>query len=245
MPILTRQIGSPLQCLGVFAKFWEPGQVKTRLGEAIGMQKSAELHRLFVGLTVARFQHSAGLRQLFVSPPEKTDAVRSWMDSVEGGLQPWEIQPQRSGDLGTRIVHFFDNAFGSGDLPVVLIGSDSPTLPITFVGEAFARLKNTDVVFGPASDGGYYLVGLNQPRPVLFRNIAWSSPDVLSESLKIARAESLRVELLPEWYDVDRIEDLPRLREDLEKQRNGQINSESERLLTASLLQTLREVPCT
>ncbi len=96
--------------------------------------------------------------------------------------------------------------------PVLLRGSDTPDLPGEIVQEATEALTtgNAEVVLGPARDGGYYLVGLNAPRPELFRDIAWSTPRVLADTLKLARSLGLRVHLLPAWRDIDTYPDLLR-----------------------------------
>ncbi len=96
--------------------------------------------------------------------------------------------------------------------PVLLRGSDTPDLPGEMVQEAADALTagNAELVLGPAMDGGYYLVGLNAPRPELFRDIAWSTPQVLTDTLKLARSLGLRVHLLPAWRDIDAYPDLLR-----------------------------------
>jgi glycosyltransferase A (GT-A) superfamily protein (DUF2064 family) len=96
---------------------------------------------------------------------------------------------------------------------VVIIGSDIPTLPLSHLSQAFALLADaeTDVVLGPSSDGGYYLVGARTVFPELFENITWSTSSVLHETLTQARQHNIRVQLLPPWYDVDTGEDLQKL----------------------------------
>jgi glycosyltransferase A (GT-A) superfamily protein (DUF2064 family) len=94
--------------------------------------------------------------------------------------------------------------------------SDSPTLPVAYVSEAFSRLQEgADVVLGPCDDGGYYLIGLKQPQPRLLREVQMSTPTVLRDTLAIAEELGLRVVLLPTWYDVDTAAELQRLRQEL------------------------------
>jgi glycosyltransferase A (GT-A) superfamily protein (DUF2064 family) len=94
--------------------------------------------------------------------------------------------------------------------PVLLRGSDTPDLPGEIVQEAAEALTagNAELVLGPAMDGGYYLVGLNAPRPELFRDIAWSTSQVLTDTLNLARSLALKVHLLPAWRDIDTYPDL-------------------------------------
>src|SRR5262249_55897042 len=95
---------------------------------------------------------------------------------------------------------------------VVLLGSDSPTLPGTFVAEAFRLLETADVVLGPATDGGYYLLGCARRRPPVFDGIDWGSPHVLEQTIACLADPAWRVALLPPWYDVDTLDDWRMLR---------------------------------
>ena len=110
------------------------------------------------------------------------------------------------------------NAFAdelSHGLPVVILGTDSPSLPPALV-DAFAALAHKDVVIGPACDGGYYLLGLNHLHPSLFPvDMDWGTSSVLWKTLSEVRLSQLSLELLPFWYDVDRPEDLDLLRQHL------------------------------
>src|SRR5207302_2932848 len=105
-----------------------------------------------------------------------------------------------------RLRAFVQSQVEGGAEAVVAIGTDSPTLPIEFIEQAFVLLDAADVVLGPASDGGYYLLGCGRKVPPVFDGIAWGSPTVLAET--VARLDaSWQVALLPPWYDVDTLED--------------------------------------
>jgi len=103
----------------------------------------------------------------------------------------------------------------NGSQRAVVMDSDSPTLPASFINQAFEQLANADVVLGPTQDGGYYLIGLKQPQPRLLREVQMSTPQVLSDTLALAEATGLAVSLLPAWYDVDTIDDLHHLDREL------------------------------
>lgn len=209
--------------LGVFAKYWQPGAVKTRLASAIGEEKAADLYKAFLTATLRRGASVADQRTLVFWPPE-----REALMAALGGAA-WHLQPQSEGDLGERMQSFFAAAFGNHmaqpqqasenqqqtPASVVLIGSDSPSLPMEFIEQAFARLREVPVVLGPSDDGGYYLIGLSQPRPELFENIAWSTPNVLEQTQTRLKATDTAYELLPRWYDVDELADVERLTSDL------------------------------
>lgn len=117
-------------------------------------------------------------------------------------------RPQGEGDIGERMKRAFDEAFEDGALLVVLVGSDIPGLTSEILERAFEGLRRCGMVLGPAMDGGYYLIGLRQPVPLLFSGISWGSDRVLTQTLKAAETLGLTVELVDTLRDIDRIEDL-------------------------------------
>ena len=123
-----------------------------------------------------------------------------------------QLIPQRGDTLGDRMRNVFADVFERGYSKIVLTGSDLPTLPPAYVEQAFDDLSNTrnPVVLGPARDGGYYLIGLRELCPELFASIPWSTPGVLSSTIRNAERLHLNVSLTPEWYDVDALDDLRR-----------------------------------
>lgn len=193
--------------LGMFVKNPEPGRVKTRLAAAIGDSAAAQLYRGFVTDLIQRFRSTGSRRVLAYSPAEA--ACREFFTQQSAGS--YELWPQPITGLGTRMRQFFE-AFGPE--PVVLIGSDSPTLPAGFPDVAFAMLKHADVVLGPATDGGLYLIGLNQQRRAwpIFDGIDWSTARVLDQVMRRLVELEARVEVLPPWYDIDEPNDLSFLR---------------------------------
>ncbi len=198
-----------MNCLGIFAKYWEPGQVKTRLAAKLGGAAASEVYRHFVTTLVKRFRRCADSRVLCFTPAERAVAF------AELAGADWVAKPQAGGDLGARMTSFFDSCFRDGAERVVLIGSDSPTLPIEYVDSAFRLLRETDVVLGPTDDGGYYLVGASRDVAGIFADIDWSTAIVWEQT--VARLGELRLsyETLPQWYDVDELPDLERLRDEL------------------------------
>ena len=136
------------------------------------------------------------------------------------GVADDQLLPQRGADLGCRERGVFEDLFRDGFSPVVLIGSDLPTLPAARVAEAFDRLRGhgDGVVLGPANDGGYYLIGLAArpgPVPDLFSGIRWSTGWARADTVAAAERCGLAVELLDDWYDVDDEAGLTRLRAEL------------------------------
>jgi rSAM/selenodomain-associated transferase 1 len=194
---------------GIFAKYWQPGAVKTRLARYIGDDAAATLHRACLETLLVRFAQLADRRVLAYSPSERGREFAA----IAG--PSWQTQPQVSGDLGRRMSHYFATSFATGCSAVVLIGSDSPTLPQQFVNDAFDRLQSTDAVLGPADDGGYYLIGLSHYVAEVFEGIDWSTANVRKQTLERFTMAGCRCDLLAPWYDVDTPADLDRLRAEL------------------------------
>ena len=117
------------------------------------------------------------------------------------------LRPQSGGDLGARMAAAIADAISGGAERVVVIGTDCPDVTPDVVAAAFTRLGAADVVLGPASDGGYYLIGMSRPHRVLFEGVPWSSATTLRATLARARAGGLSVALLDERRDIDTAED--------------------------------------
>ena len=193
----------------MFAKYWAPGHVKTRLAASIGAPAAAEIYYAFVQTLVTRFASTATRRLLVFAPDDQQPAFS------ELANPDWEIAPQRGSDLGERMHHFFLDSFAAGVERAVLIGSDSPNLPLSLIDRAFEELRTAPVVLGPSDDGGYYLIGAASQVPPVFDQIAWSSPEVWRQTIERLDSSDTRYAVLPSWYDVDDIHDLRRLQTEL------------------------------
>lgn len=192
--------------LGIFAKHWQPGAVKTRLAASIGEKSAATLHRCFVQTLLSRFQHVADRQALWFTPADSAE------EFCQLDLGHWTLEPQGFGDLGERMERYFSSAISAADSSrTVLIGSDSPDLPLEYVEQAFDKLREFPVVLGPAADGGYYLIGASQTVPRIFDNIPWSTPDVWTQTISRLTAAEIPYHVLPGWYDVDDFTGLRRL----------------------------------
>ena len=200
-------------CFGMFAKYWCAGQVKTRLAQAIGDQAAAQVYRVFL-ISQCHQLGGIGDSMLVYSPFDRLDEFREFLSSQPFG-EHWELLPQVEGDLGTRMQEFFRVAMDSGYSRVVLVGSDTPTLPRSYVEAAFRLLQDKEVVLGPTSDGGYYLVGARENVPQIFREIDWSTSHVWDQTIQRLQDRRVSYGALPEWYDVDDLADLKRLLADL------------------------------
>jgi uncharacterized protein len=187
--------------LGLFAKFPERGLVKSRLAAATSSEWAAEVADALIRDSVERFSTITSRRVLVYSPADHSSYF------AEISRDRFAIAPQDEGDLGARLERFISAEFQQGADRVVVLGTDSPTVPLDFVERAFRELDRADVVLGPATDGGYYLVGCAQPTPAIFRNIPWGSHAVLKVTIDRLRETSSRLALLPPWYDIDTVED--------------------------------------
>jgi rSAM/selenodomain-associated transferase 1 len=203
----------------LMAKVPVPGKVKTRLVPYLGEETAAGLYTCFLQDMVSAVEASfPGLCRVAYTPAGAGELLR--------GVLPEGCQsiPQKGERLGDRLYNLFHYLLLSERLESVLaVGSDSPTLPMGLVAEAFDRLEEprVDGVLGPAEDGGYYLVGLTRPHKHLFSDIPWSTPEVLSTTLKRAEEARLNVVLLDTWYDVDDGESLLRLWRELDGMGSG------------------------
>jgi len=193
-----------MRVLGVFAKYWAAGQVKTRLAKQIGCQAAAAFYREMLGTTLRRLEHAPADRRIVVYwPPESQSAFQS--------LAPaWKLTVQDNGDLGQRLSSYFQGQFEAGGTTVMALGSDCPHVPLDTIRQAWEHLQATPILWGPADDGGYYLVGLRKELPHLFHSIPWSSQQVLDTSRQRVQELGLVDQLLPPLSDIDNWDGLQR-----------------------------------
>lgn len=196
------------RALILFAKKPATGIVKTRLVPPLSPEEAASLYECMLRDSIAKVANLHGIAP-FICYQDDVGA-ESYFRDIAPGI---ELFPQQAGDLGTRMQQAFAQLFPMGFSAIAIIGSDSPDLPPDIIHEAFTSLEDsqTDIVFGPAEDGGYYLIAMKRLWRALFTGVNWSSATVLAESLEIARDSFLGVALLPEWYDIDNPEDLVKL----------------------------------
>ena len=193
----------------LMAKAPVAGRVKTRLCPPLDRRESARLYACMLGDTAAEMSALTGVRRyLFLDPPESVDCLRGLPFSA------FERFPQHGRDLGDRMRDAAETAFRRGARRVVIVGADCPALSAETVRRAFRELSTgASVVFGPSSDGGYYLIGLSSPYERLFRGFRWSTAEVLRNATERCRSLSAPFSFLPARRDVDTGEDLLALRE--------------------------------
>ncbi|HEY7294015.1 MAG TPA: TIGR04282 family arsenosugar biosynthesis glycosyltransferase [Dehalococcoidia bacterium] len=197
-----------MDTLIVFARAPRPGAAKTRLAPALGVNGA---HRLYAAL----FADTLALA-------ERVPA--RWLLSLAGSaaglrLPPgWELVLQPELSFGERMEWSVGEAFTGGGDRCVLIGADAPHLDPGRIREAFAALRTHDVAIGPTHDGGYYLLGLREPSPWIFRDVRWSTSSVFAETLRLVHERSRRCHVLPVEFDVDTVDEAKRLHELLSRE---------------------------
>lgn len=199
----------PADVLLLFTKRPDPGRAKTRLIPVLGEEGAAALHGRLArhAADVARAVRTQPLRRVACVAPD------SWCyraaELLGDGLEAW---PQGDGNLGDRLGRAFARAFEDGASRVVVYGSDCPDLGAKLIDDAFRALRTHDACFGPAADGGYYLLGLAWPIPSVFEGVPWSSDDTGRITLERLAAARAWVRHLPTLRDLDLPADLDALR---------------------------------
>ncbi len=194
-------------CVLLFAKSPIKGQVKTRLAAQLGHDTATRLYENFV-LDVLTLLNGLNVPfRICLDPPHAEEQFKRWLG------KEYSYAPQIGQDLGQRMRNAFSQAFNEGFNSVVIIGSDSPDLPAEYLDLAFMVLGMNNVVVGPSSDGGYYLIGFSRKSflPEAFNNILWSTDSVFEQTVRILKRHGRNVYRLPLWYDVDTISDLKSL----------------------------------
>jgi uncharacterized protein len=195
----------------VVGKAPRPGQSKTRLSPPLTLEQAARLAGGFLQ-DAAATALGVGWGPVTVIYPPDPEADQELDALLPTGVR---LMAQPGTGLGAALTGAFQAHFREGFERVVLISSDNPTLPAALVERAGGGLDNHDLVIGPSTDGGYYLIGMDRPHLGVFEQITWSTDVVFAETMERARERGLRVLVLREWYDVDTVAELDRLREEL------------------------------
>lgn len=193
-------------CLYIqFARAPRAGAVKTRMLPHLDPRAACELHCELLAYTAQQ------LRRLGSQPRELWIAgnlAHPWLRQV-AEYYGIALRLQRGADLGERMLHALRDGL-SRHQRVVLVGSDCPELDVAYLRDAASRLQHSDMVWGPAQDGGYVLVGARRAAAPCFRGVHWGSAEVMAQTLERARECDVSISLLPQRVDIDRPEDLVR-----------------------------------
>lgn len=182
----------------VFVRHPELGKCKTRLAKSIGDKNALEIYKFLLKHTASVIKPVAADKQIWYTE-----------EIVENDL--WERgffskKQQKGNDLGERMQTAFEKGFQDGYEHIIIVGSDLYDLSTAVIEQAFSALEQDEVVLGPAKDGGYYLLGMNELHAAVFQHKKWSTETVFKDTLSDLKNKKLT--LLPELNDIDEVEDL-------------------------------------
>lgn len=189
---------SSKNALIIFVRNPELGKCKTRLARTIGEEKALEIYKQLLQHTASIAKDIKADRYVFYSEHIKRDDL--WDTRI------FRKKLQQGNDLGERMYNAFTEVLGMGYQKAIIIGSDLLDLDADLANNAYSQLDHHDVVLGPATDGGYYLLGLKKLYPKVFRHKEWGTSSVAKATLK--DLENCNVHLLKELNDIDTFEDL-------------------------------------
>lgn len=183
----------------IFVRNADVGKVKTRLGESIGNDAALRIYIKLLEVTWSQAKDVNAAKHVFYS--ERVEQNDTLMPSENKFVQ-------KGADLGERMLNAFQDSFENGAEKMVIIGSDCPEITTELIDSAFENLDRYDVVLGPAKDGGYYLLGMKCPLPMLFRNKEWGTDTVFADTVLDLIDMGLTHFRLKELSDLDTIYDL-------------------------------------
>ena len=195
-------------CVIVFAKNPIPNQVKTRLLPTLSPEQAAALYTAFLTDWCETLAELPDVDIVIAyTPPEAQPDLQALIG--ENAI----YIPQIGTDLGERLTSATQWAAEHGYTKILVVGSDSPTLPISYISQALGLLDSRNIVIGPSTDGGYYLIGFSVETlattvPHVFEEIAWSTVEVFQQTVARIQSAKATLGLLPPWYDIDTAEDL-------------------------------------
>jgi rSAM/selenodomain-associated transferase 1 len=189
----------------IFAKYPQKGNVKTRLAKDRGEDFATEFYRTCAEhffSEVLKLNNKIFTPIIFCYGKTEVEMVSGWTG------KEFMVKPQIHGELGDRMSASFREIFSKDFSKAVIIGTDVPDINSNLINAAAAKLDEHDIVIGPSSDGGYYLLGMKRLLPEIFKDIEWSTSLVLQKTLDKIRLLNLTVGLLDELIDIDTEHDL-------------------------------------
>ncbi|MEO7043917.1 MAG: TIGR04282 family arsenosugar biosynthesis glycosyltransferase [Ferruginibacter sp.] len=187
----------------IFIKNPVKGKVKTRLPATIGDDMALEIYQKLIRHTLNMVKNTGADKFLYFS-----DSID---ETIGYANTPVHKFVQSGNDLGEKMNNAFVQLFKTGYKRVTIIGTDCAGINENILEKAFGELNNSDVVIGPATDGGYYLLGIKEMHSALFEKIAWSTSAVLHSTIERCNSNNLSYSLLTALSDVDEEADLVHL----------------------------------
>lgn len=206
---MIHQKGSQEEII-IFTRYPEPGKTKTRLIPKLGAEGAARAQRIMTQQVVKTARRLKEEHKLFLSVYFTGGSYQQISDWLGSDLS---YHDQAGIDLGKRMMHAFHDAIQRGSKRIVLIGSDCPAIDDHLILRALTTLETSQLVLGPATDGGYYLIGTRSDLPIgtlssLFTDIAWGTHDVFQTTVDRASRVEVKVSILKELHDIDLPDDL-------------------------------------
>ena len=193
------------KALIVFVKAPVPGTVKTRLQPHIAPDKIVKLYKTFITEIISKSVRLKGVDIFLGCTPTKND---EFLREISSAYKTKRFN-QRGKNLHEKILNAFRYCLKKSYSEIILIGSDSPTIPVDFIKKAFINLKKSDLVIGPCFDQGLYLIGTKKGKTnEIFRNIELDTGRDVTTILTRMNSLNIRLSMLPFWYDVDTVDDL-------------------------------------
>ncbi len=207
--------------LVIFLRLPRPGEVKTRLARTLGSEAAMQVYRGCAEHLLGETEKlpSSIVKHIYYTPRKDEEDVKRWAGSR------FRFRPQVGRDLGNRLKTAFRDQFRRGMERVIVVATDVPDLSASDIEEAVVALNGADLVIGPSTDGGYYLIGMTEFQPTLFDNISWSTEVVYEQTLVTARELGLRVHNLRSLDDIDTEGDLRRWEARSESGKHERITS--------------------
>lgn len=215
------------RCLIVFAREPQKNKVKTRLAKELSGKKIKRLYQAFIAdtLNLARTAKCSQRVLAYVS-----EGYPRYLRKNSSGFLFYR---QQGKTLGERMMNAFADFVDEESLcPMLIIGTDSPHLPVSLIEQAFRALKHNDMVLGPTQDGGFYLIGMRYPDGRVFKRVVWSSDSVFERTMDNAKKGNKKVKPLKLFFDIDTPDDLKNLRNYLLKTKG--VALETRRILNIS-----------
>jgi len=202
----------------IMAKVPRAGNVKTRLQPFLSIEQCRALAEAFLLDAINKARNACDKLIIAFAPAHE----KNYFADLTG--ENLTLIEQSGADLGEKIFNAFDFAFAvNSKANVLMIGTDSPTFPASFIEQAFENLEaNAEIVLGKSEDGGFYLIGLRKNSPHLFDNIEWSSPLVYEQTTRNIERLKIKLATIPKWYDIDNPNDLRHLRDEILKNEQMQ-----------------------
>jgi uncharacterized protein len=187
----------------IFCKYPVEGNVKTRIAKTIGNEFAVNLYKLLSEYTFQELLKTENVFQyLFYDNIAERDNIKKWAGAE------FSFELQEGNDLGEKMYNAFKKVIDRGSTKTIIVGTDIPDISSDVIQKAFQALNNSDVVIGPAKDGGYYLLGMKKLFRSFFTGIEWSKDTVLKKTLEKINSLDLSYSMLPELIDIDTEEDL-------------------------------------